>query len=140
MALSSISYLCSSLDLIDGQIPEAEKEIRVANSYYGFHFYASEYWLDHLLKYYHTTGGLQSASRPQLQTLIDRLIDRHGELRALKNQHCSASNVAAAAQAQDSKTFLQEYLKFREEMKRSKEKTGKGMVGAVAPFFNKNSR
>lgn len=62
VSLALMTYLVSSVTLIDPQIPEEQKLSNVAKGFYSLHFYANEFWIAHFLEYVELNHGLNSSS------------------------------------------------------------------------------
>ncbi|KAK2802065.1 hypothetical protein FQN51_004975 [Onygenales sp. PD_10] len=71
IAFACLAYLVSSFELIDSNVTEQQKAIRVGKSFHGLHLYANEYWFKHLLLYANTQGGLPEGFS---QFLVDILV------------------------------------------------------------------
>lgn len=71
ITFSCISYLSTSLSLIDpGRTPD-EVRIQVLQGYHGLHHYADEFWMDHLLEYFKLKGMLDQP----LLSVIDKALE-----------------------------------------------------------------
>ena len=128
MAISCVSYLCSSFDLIDETIARSESLERVLPSFYSLHLYANEHWLQHLLAYCHDVGGLQAASSTPLCDLLIRLVTRQSELWCSFQRSNSQFLSNPLTVTRDPQEFLRNYLSYREVLKRKVETTGEGMI------------
>jgi hypothetical protein len=62
VSLALITYLISSITLVDPQIAEEQKLSNVAKGFYSLHFYANEFWVAHFLEYIELNHGLDSSS------------------------------------------------------------------------------
>lgn len=70
ITLSCISYLHTSLSLIDPNLPPQQVRTRVLLGYHGLHHYADEFWTDHLLQYFTLKGVFDGSILEALDNLL----------------------------------------------------------------------
>jgi hypothetical protein len=91
MAFSCVSYLSSSFYMSAVEMTDLEFEDRILRGYHGLHSYASEFWIDHLLRFSRVKMGFLHTELEALVTQLAYLSKSHkifqstGETNALPN-------------------------------------------------------
>ena len=128
MAFSCVAYLCSSFSLTDYNIPESAKLARIVDSFYGFHLYANEHWLQHVIAFSQGKAGLGEAKQSELYTLIARLVQMHNDAQRTIKQCGTDPLPVSITTFQGFQDFLQQCNAFRKGIKRRLEETGEGKI------------
>jgi hypothetical protein len=91
MAFSCVSYLSSSFHMLVVEMTDLEFEDRILRGYHGLHSYASEFWIDHLLRFSKVKRGFLHTELEALVTQLTYLsqslkkFQSAGEINALPN-------------------------------------------------------
>ena len=126
MATSCVSYLCASLELVDERITESESTQKILDSFYGFHLYANEHWIHHILAYDKDICALRPVEVSPLHELIERLTNRHNEQLRWLYREDSPRLANLLSDGQDPPAFLSRYRAFQNGLKKKVGKTGEG--------------
>jgi hypothetical protein len=70
ITISCISYLSTSLSLIDPGCTPEEIRICVLQGYHSLHHYADKFWIDHLLQYFKLRGEFENPILVALEKLL----------------------------------------------------------------------
>ena len=128
MAVSCVSYLCASLELVDERTADSENTQKVLDSFYGLHLYANEHWTQHLLACDNGTCSPQSTKVSPLYGLMERFINKHNEQLCSLYREDGARLASILTDVQDPQAFLSRYQIFREGLKKQVGKTGEGNI------------
>lgn len=137
ITFACLAYLNSSFELIDDDVTEHQRAIRVAKSFHGLHLYANEYWLKHLYSY----AEARSVSAARLsEPLVDQLVNLaavHKSFYRVTSQELAQEVGCFTATIPDSiapylennldaKTLLQKVIRFNESLGNEKNRSGGG--------------
>ena len=126
MAISCVSYLCASLELVNERTTVSESTQKVLASFYGFHLYATEHWIQHLVAYDKDVCVLRPAEASTLYSLIERLANTHDEQLHSLHRNDAPRLAEFLKDAQHPQAFLAKCYAFREGLKNRAGKTGEG--------------
>lgn len=77
ISMALTTYLCSSFTLIDTDVQEDTKILRVAQEYHSLHPYANEFWVSHFLAYVDLCPTLDSDLSDPVLDMVFTLCDTH---------------------------------------------------------------
>ena len=138
MAFACVAYLYYSFDLVDDGVADSMKVLQILNCLHGFHTYAMEHWLQHLLPYFRDIGAMQGAPSSPLHNLIERLVKRHDELLEMIQQRAPGSLSPYITESPSYQAFLQGYFTFRESLSKKTEETGESAPQSLNSSFDQS--
>ncbi|KAK2755707.1 hypothetical protein FQN54_005857 [Arachnomyces sp. PD_36] len=138
ITFACLVYLKSSFELIDGDVTERQKAVKVAKSFHGLHLYANEYWLKHLFSY---TEARNASSALLSEPLVDQLVNlaathsvshRLSDQKTIQGDNHSTialhSSIASSLENNaDAKALLQQVIRLNELLEKEKNKGGEDL-------------
>lgn len=146
ITLSCISYLHTSLSLIDPNIPPEQVRTHVLLGYHGLHRYADEFWTDHLLQYLRLGGVFDVSILEALDDLLqfqkfdltqgsDNELDRDSVISSLATQLELLSQMSNFPEIQ---VFVRRLLLFRAQSVMDRKDADKDQKGTHPADFSAN--
>lgn len=134
---SCISYLSTSLVLIDPTCTPNNARTRVLQGYHGLHHYADEFWIDHLLQYFKLKGSfdkvllvaLERALQFQKYNLLQNNNAKFAKNTLPLSLHKRFELISAMSGVPELRSFIQKILLFRTHSALNENGTGMSQKG-----------